>query len=69
VIQTKARRKPQREVVGKYGEVVGRIVGGVERLENKESSKSFHQLKQGKKFDMEKYQPSSNQWGLQEFLP
>lgn len=55
--------------MGKYGEVVGRIVGGVERLENKESSKSFHQLKQGKKFDMEKYQPSSNQWGLQEFLP
>lgn len=69
VIQTKARREPQREAVGKYGEVVGRVGGGVERLENKESSKSFHQLNQGKKFDMEKYQSSNNQWGLQEFLP
>lgn len=35
-------------------------------LENKESSKTFHQLNQGKKFDMENYRPNNNQWGLHE---
>ena len=32
-------------------------------LENKESSKTFHELNQGEKFDMENYQPNNNQWG------